>query len=393
MNDPAGQIRVRIAASRVSISSTRPVHAAAVFRKRTPADTARLLPALFSVCAIAQSAACAEALEQATGRRAENGIPAVRRRLVDAECLREHLWRVLLDWPRALGVEPQMPVMARVMAAFGAHKAALMGPVDPFVPGAAKGQPNEAAAQRSAGDLRDVLTEQVLGVSPEDWMAQVGDAECLARWARGGPTLAARLIEGLLAEGLAGLGAVPIHPLPELPPAELDERLAAPDADRFVAEPEWEDAPAETSPLTRGLALPLIRDLQGAYGNGLLTRVAAQLAELARLAAGESLAEAPARRAGPASGVGLAQVPAARGLLVHRARIEGERIADYRILAPTEWNFHPRGVVAQGLGELARSVPGARLRPLANLYVAAIDPCVRFELDIESEPQPAPSAL
>jgi hypothetical protein len=390
MNDPAGRIRVRIAASRVSISSTRPVHAAAVFRRRTPADTARLLPALFSVCAIAQSAACAEALEQAGARRTDGGIHAVRRRLVDAECLREHLWRVLLDWPRALGVEPQMPVMARVMAAFGAHKAAVMGPLDPFVPGAAKGQPNEVAARRSIADLREVLSGQVLGLAPEAWLSQVQDTEALARWARGTQTLAARLIEGLLAEGLAGLGAVPIHPLPELPPSELDARLAAADADRFVAEPDWAGAPAETSPLTRGLSLALIGDLQQAYGNGLLTRVAAQLAELARLASGESLAEPAARRAGLPAGVGLAQVPAARGLLVHRARIEGDRVVDYRILAPTEWNFHPRGVVCEGLGELARTLPAARIRPLANLYIAAIDPCVRCELDIEGEPDPAP---
>ncbi len=78
--------------------------------------------------------------------------------------------------------------------------------------------------------------------------------------------------------------------------------------------------------------------------------------------------------------MGLSQIPAARGLLVHRVRLAEGRVKDYRILAPTEWNFHPEGVVAAGLDAMAARSDGPELEPLARLFIAAVDPCVEFEL-------------
>ena len=44
------------------------------------------------------------------------------------------------------------------------------------------------------------------------------------------------------------------------------------------------------------------------------------------------------------SGQGFAAVDSARGRLYHGVRLDAAgRIADYRIVAPTEWNFHPAG--------------------------------------------------
>jgi hypothetical protein len=393
VSDPAGQIQIRIDVSGVSIASSRPVTASRVFVGRTAEETARLLPALFSICAVAQSAACAAALERAAGGRADSEVARLRRRLVDAETLREHLWRVLLDWPRALGEAPDMASMARVVAAFGALKTALAGAVDPLVPGASRPRPDEDAAHKATAGLAAIVADRVLGLGAAAWLRDITDLESLARWAQDTDTIAARLFARLLADGSAGLGGVPVSPLPALSGADLEARLGAADADRFVAEPSWDGRPAETSPLTRGGDLPLLRDLLERQGAGLLTRLAAQLAELARLAAGSA---AIAEAAGPVhldggeleAGVGLAQVPAARGLLVHRVRIAGERVADYRILAPTEWNFHPAGAVALGLGDLARRAEPGRLAALANLYITAIDPCVSFSLEIDG-PEPS----
>jgi coenzyme F420-reducing hydrogenase alpha subunit len=85
----------------------------------------------------------------------------------------------------------------------------------------------------------------------------------------------------------------------------------------------------------------------------------------------------------PAPGIGVAQSAAARGLLVHRVSIADGRIRDYRILAPTEWNFHPLGVVAEGLREIAYGINDVqRLERLARLYITAIDPCVEYELSV-----------
>ena len=69
----------------------------------------------------------------------------------------------------------------------------------------------------------------------------------------------------------------------------------------------------------------------------------------------------------------------ARGLLVHHVVLDGAcaRVVACRVLAPTEWNFHPIGVVAQRVSRLDGYTPDA-LRQL-RLLMAAFDPCVPFE--------------
>lgn len=80
-------------------------------------------------------------------------------------------------------------------------------------------------------------------------------------------------------------------------------------------------------------------------------------------------------------GIGLAQVQAARGLLIHRLELQQGRIHDYHIIAPTEWNFRPEGVVAQGLKQLQAENPNA-LQRQAELLINAVDPCVQYALHL-----------
>ncbi|OQW75513.1 MAG: hypothetical protein BVN35_07570 [Proteobacteria bacterium ST_bin11] len=85
-----------------------------------------------------------------------------------------------------------------------------------------------------------------------------------------------------------------------------------------------------------------------------------------------------------ADGIGLAQVQAARGLLIHRLALSQGRVYDYRIVAPTEWNFHPDGVLAQGLKSLqADDADGLRQR--AEWLINAVDPCVQYRLVLTPE--------
>ncbi|MFM2406492.1 MAG: hypothetical protein RL223_4372 [Pseudomonadota bacterium] len=81
-------------------------------------------------------------------------------------------------------------------------------------------------------------------------------------------------------------------------------------------------------------------------------------------------------------GAGLAWVETARGLLLHRLRLAagsgGRHLAEAQVLAPTEWNFHPRGTLAQALCELPASAEGARgAQGLAFAY----DPCMPCTID------------
>ena len=391
MTDPAGKLHIRLDPHGVRIDSTRPVGAARLLVGRDIAHATRLLPVLFSICAAAQAAAGAAAIEGALGLAVDPRIAARRRQLVAAETLREHLWRILLDWPGVMGEPPDAAAMARVMAGYGAWRAALTAGVDLFAPGAALPAAEPAAAP-AAECARHALAElgalRVFGRPPDAWLGQVAGLAALATWAGQTDTAAARLVHRTLTAGQAGFGRAGVGALPPLSTTDLDRCLDGADAavDAFVARPTWDGQPRESSPLTRQLEAPLVQDLSRSFGNGLLPRLAAQLVEAARI-----MTDAEATAAGPApgdlpAGLGLAQVPAARGLLVHRVRLCDGRVTEYRILAPTEWNFHPAGVVAVGLAGLMKQADPADLGPLARLFITAVDPCVDFDLQLPGRP-------
>jgi hypothetical protein len=82
-----------------------------------------------------------------------------------------------------------------------------------------------------------------------------------------------------------------------------------------------------------------------------------------------------------APGIGRALVETARGLLMHEIVLDGDTVADYFIVAPTEWNFHPQGPLAGWLlGREGQRSRGAA-QPGVALARGALDPCVRWELE------------
>jgi Ni,Fe-hydrogenase I large subunit len=81
---------------------------------------------------------------------------------------------------------------------------------------------------------------------------------------------------------------------------------------------------------------------------------------------------------------GLASVETARGLLVHQVCAEQSYIQSYQIVAPTEWNFHPKGSLACMLQTL-RADNLMQLRQQAQALITALDPCVNYQLEIKSD--------
>ena len=426
MNDPAGRLQIHLHRQTgglgVGIQSSRLTNASRVFIGKDLTATLETLPRLFSVCATAQTVACVAAGEAALGIRPPPRVLVMRLLLVDLETVREHLWRMLLDWPRFLGEGPQGPAMAQVMAAFDQVRRDLTANGDPLRPGAGLGtgavRPDAAttavatttaATATTASStaaalmaLSAITSRQVLGQHPGDWLTTTRDLQALRHWARTTDTAAARLVNLVDRQGWAGLGRSPVAVLPALTLAALDARLSGPGAEAFIAAPLWHGAAAESTPFSRQINQALVADLARKLGNGLLPRLTAQLVELASLLVGlprrlAALTEAdptaevvPAHAdplsgrhaaVAPSPGTGLAQVQAARGLLVHRLTLEEGRLADYRILAPTEWNFHPQGAAALGLATLP-ATDEATLRRLAGLFITALDPCVAYDISI-----------
>jgi hypothetical protein len=370
----------------VDIRSSRPVAASRVFVGRSVGETAGGLPALFSICATAQACACVSAIEAALGLTAAPSVTRMRRLLVDAETVKEHLWRMLLDWPAFLDRPPGAKAMSAAMAAYNGLRTALRAS-ELLQIGAPPAAPDISALAARLDDLVRLSAEQILGALPSVWLEGVGTGQALIAWSGSGQTPAAELVQEVQALGWASVGRNQVTALPDLRAPDLEPALGGAGADRFVAEPTWEGSPRESSPFTRQRERGPVAALIGELGNGLLPRLTAQLVELARLLrslrAGQDALDAPAEplAESTAAGVGIALVPAARGLLVHRVELDRDRVRDYRILAPTEWNFHPSGVVARGLSALPD--PGsADLERQAGLYVTAVDPCVEYHVTL-----------
>jgi Ni,Fe-hydrogenase I large subunit len=110
-----------------------------------------------------------------------------------------------------------------------------------------------------------------------------------------------------------------------------------------------------------------------------LPRLAARLVELAALLREERSARVGSTAIRP--GDAIAWVETARGVLIHRATVEGERIARYQIVAPTEWNFHPRGALAVEL-EALRATDRGTLDRRVDLLVQSLDPCVTYGVEV-----------
>ena len=79
-----------------------------------------------------------------------------------------------------------------------------------------------------------------------------------------------------------------------------------------------------------------------------------------------------------------AWVETARGPLCHRVRLREGRVADYTVIAPTEWNFHPASVWAANLIGARAETPKIA-ENLLRLWALALDPCVPVQVMVTEE--------
>jgi hypothetical protein len=357
----------------VSIVGHRPVLGAGrlsrLLRGQRGDRVSRTLSNVFTLCAHAhrRSAELAVAAAQPeTLQRPSPDPPA----LLWIETARDHLRSIALDWPQ------RMPTLAGNRQDLGwLHDC----PLPLFMDGPCR---DEAAAMLALGQLRAWLEARILGQSVVDWLEVHRDpdamaawcmtesdhlppARCLADWYPLAQTLATET-RGLdiLDEDLGRQA----NQLRELAQSMVQD-------DGFVQRPTWRGQCAENGPWTRlrhRHGRPFVR-------HNAWTRLCARWMELMDIAAadpltpfqgGVSLLSSGAMRL--SEGQALAWCEMARGLLLHWVQLDAHgAVQDYRVLAPTEWNFHPEGGLARALAVLP---PGATDK--ARILAAAFDPCV-----------------
>ena len=371
----AGDIAVRLAwdgrsVCEVRIRSTRPFASGRVLAGKTGAEAAAMVPLLYSICGRAQGAAAAAAIDAAEGIEPASATMAERERTVVLEAIQEYLWRILIDWPEAMGRSRQSSPVAVARRRIAASAAS-----------AADSRAELAAA------LADVAEIYVYGEAPGIWLDRI-DVDALDRWSRSASTVPATLLRELIDAGpTLGASDVALMPAPSRAALSASVLPALRKTSSFERAPEWDGRPAETGALARTQAHPLIAELRERWGNAVPTRMTARLTELALLLRALGADRCDDNRApwvaafAPNPGEGVAAVETARGLLLHRACLAAGRIAHYQIVAPTEWNFHPGGPAARGLmGMPARDE--ATLTTQARLAVQALDPCVAFAVEV-----------
>lgn len=357
-----GRIDITLAPGAVSIRSTRPQLAQKLLGGRAPAEAAHLAGLIFSLCGKAQRVACEAACEAAQGRIPDAATSRARETAVLLELAQEHAWRLLLDWPQQQGMPPDQASQLRL-------------------------RQSAADPPRFAETLDALLRTTLLGEPAEAWLAR--DLDGFDAWRREGATPTARLFAEL-GEG-ADLGVSQtglLSALPQLDPESVASlaRLAL-DTPAFCGQPLWRGEPAETGAIARVHTQPLLAAWIARRGRGAGARLLARLLELAKLPArlDESFADTALVRAWSlGDNAGVVAVETARGLLLHVVRLDvgksAGKIAEYRIVAPTEWNFHPAGPLGQALSSLA---PGADLAARARLVAQSLDPCVAYGIEVE----------
>jgi hypothetical protein len=373
----AGQYRLR-PGNPVSLVGQRPVllegRLGRLLRGQRGEEVGRSLSSVFTLCAHAHRRTCELALAVAQGGPPIL-LPTEPPVALWLETARDHLRSIALDWPQRL---PELG---------GASNLDWLS--DCPLPLFSTQAPTDARSSIEKLDqLRQWLEQRILGQTIDKWLLDHCQPDALLDWCN------AQAAYLPLARSLSACYPIAnslrpstrcLHVLDEDATQQRQQlsqlaRSMVDEAD-FVQHPSWLGQCAENGPWTRLRH----RQDEAAIKHSAWTRMCARWIELVELAAASQQAsgfsEVPLLSSGAmrlGEGQALAWCEMARGLLLHWVQLDaGGSVQDYRVLAPTEWNFHPQGALATAVAGLA---PDDSVK--ANLLAAAFDPCVACTIEL-----------
>lgn len=357
---------------RASVAGQRPVlgggRLGRLLRGQQGESVVRTLGNVFTLCAHAHRRTARLALHAACPQ-ASAVLPMESPILLRLETARDHLRSMALDWPQR-----HPPLMLSSPDLHWLRDCPL-----PLLPPAQACAPQEAGA--ALAQLRDWL-ERLLNQPVSDWLALHHDADAFAHWCH------SRAHDLSPARCLAAWHPLASTLTPETRKLDLLHadiavqsthlrtlaQAMAGDPD-FVQRPLWRGQCAETGVWTR-----LRHQAEHAtLHHNAWTRLGARWMELVNITAAHPITDDEPRDALLDSGAlslgqgqAIAWCEMARGLLLHWVQLDPQGlVADYRVVAPTEWNFHADGALAHALTALP-----AHDTEAAWCLAAAYDPCV-----------------
>jgi hypothetical protein len=328
----------------------------------------RTLGNVFTLCAHAHRRTARLALHAACPQNSA-ALPVQAPVLLRLETARDHLRSMALDWPQR-----QPAATQRAPDLHWLRDCPL-----PLMPPAQACSPQEASA--ALARLRDWL-ERLLHQPVQDWLTNHHDSDVFAHWcnnrAHDLPPACCLAAWHPLAHRLAPqsskLDLLNTDTSVQSSHLRAVAQAMATDPD-FVQRPLWRDQCAETGVWTR-LRHQTEHDT---LAHNAWTRLGARWMELMHLTAADpptddeqpdALLDSGALPLGQCQAIAWCEM--ARGLLLHWVQLNAQsRVEDYRVLAPTEWNFHADGALAHALTALPSHDTAS-----AWCMAAAYDPCV-----------------
>ena len=324
-----------------------------------------LVPTLFGVCSRAQGIAAKAACVAAGAPNLARAEAWAEERILATEIAQEHLSRLMLDWPKLFGHPPRSDRFVELQRRLG-----LSG--------------DSRAAYDLGGDLLDLVVVELLTGFFRAAREPSGLREFVERARRGGSIGAA--LADLIEMGSSTLEGEAVPLLPALAAGAWAHELGGVPSADFCAAPTLFGRAHESGVLARHAGSMMVRNLL-THRHRIAARLFARVVDLSDCA---SRLRHPLASDMPllvdaaplGENAGLACVETARGLLMHAVRLDGERIAEYAIVTPTEWNFHADGpFVREGCGWAAESDEAALLRLKA--LALSLDPCIEYEITME----------
>lgn len=350
------QVGAEASQDRICLENDRPMQACQVLVGR-PVDAAlSVVPLMFSLCGQAQKLAAQRAVDAALGHQPDVAEQRRRQLVIAAEAVQESLLPMVLSWPAEAPVATGDSSATELEIEALRHVRSLASTVF-----RAADLPAAAAA---AHDLACFVDQMICGSDDAD--APLGPRLDKIASLLNSPAGSILHRERGLSIGEIGSSG-PFRPL-SVPSAQHAASLLM--AEGFRPDvPTHGCLPWECGALGRSAYDPHMAELLSERGSDLFTRYRARVhdllaySRLLRDGGSPGLVTTVADDARddptlwsdpdqPGCGVGIAET--ARGTLIHRVRVTQGVIRSWQIVAPTEWTFHPQGVVVEACRDLCR---------------------------------------
>ena len=357
----------------VHVNNARPKQISRIFIGKPAHEVVELIPMIYSLCGVAQKVAALQAIESCMGYQASQTLCRARGFVVAAEGVRELVLRVLDGW-----IEDEHQLRAKVTQWFSAVNqqfgwALTLAPTNELVERGDRAEQQEAVCIEFTQTLAAMLAQ--IGVETLGADAGINGSEVRVNSDLKGLFTSPSIKLGDASQAL-DLSSKSIQ-------AELLEALKKPSAFGFCAQPSLNESCFENSLFTLSKLSKHLKYIDNeTLGNTLARRYVSLIQTLRSLP--EQMLKQPEQWLIASHFAGLGLVKAARGGLAHYAKLNHQQqLLEYQVVAPTDWNFHPKGTLFQMLK--GASVTEEQLPLLVNTLIKLVDPCVQWQLTLDTK--------